>query len=314
VQHASQVEGQSDVELLNTIEYLRLCTTSLFDLHICRRTELSDSVRTRKEDHSNNAAPGRRKGVRVVVVEDAPPEGDGVRAHLSRIPDVEVVADCCTGKQAVTAICDLSPDLVVLDVRLPDLSGFDVLRKIPDAKRPLVIVLTADDHCAAEAYNVHALDYLVKPIDDIRFTQALERARTQMRNATAHEIACRIRELLQPLDKRDARAAYETRFAVRTGRRIAIIPVEDIDWIEATGDYVTLHVGKHTHLLRQTMSRLEFQLDPDDFIRVHRSVIVHASRICELEMLPNREYLLRLTDGTKLRTSRRFSDRIARWL
>jgi DNA-binding LytR/AlgR family response regulator len=111
-----------------------------------------------------------------------------------------------------------------------------------------------------------------------------------------------------------AQATYETRFLVRTGRRVTIVPVEDIDWIEAAGDYVTLHVGNKSHMLRQTMSGLEVQLDPDHFIRVHRSAIVQASRICELESLPNREYLLRLSDGTKVRTSRRFSDRIERWL
>jgi two-component system, LytTR family, response regulator len=252
--------------------------------------------------------------VRVVVVDDEPLARDGVTARLSRIPDIQVVADCCNGKQAVNAICELRPDLVFLDVQLPDLNGFDVLRKIPAAKRPLVIFLTADDQYALEAFNVQALDYLLKPIDDIRFNRALERARAQMKNASAHEIESRIREWLQQIDKTDACAAYETRFAVRTGRRIAIISVEDIDWIGATGDYITLHVGNHSHLLRQTMNRLESQLNPDDFIRVHRSVIVHASRICELEMLPNREYLLRLTNGTKLRTSRRFSDRIERWL
>jgi two-component system, LytTR family, response regulator len=252
--------------------------------------------------------------VRVVVVDDEPLARGGVTARLGRIPDVQVVAECGNGKHAVTAICDLRPDLVFLDVQLPDLSGFDVLRKIPAAKLPFVIFLTAYDQYALEAFNVHALDYLLKPIDDMRFTRALERARAQMKNASAQEIECRIRELLEQVDKTDAGPAYETRFAVRTGRRIAIISVEDIDWIEATGDYVTLHVGNHSHLLRQTMNRLESQLNPDDFIRVHRSAIVHASRICELETLPNREYLLRLTNGTKLRTSRRFSDRIDRWL
>jgi DNA-binding LytR/AlgR family response regulator len=111
-----------------------------------------------------------------------------------------------------------------------------------------------------------------------------------------------------------AQANYETRFLVRTGRRVTIVPVEDIDWIEAAGDYVTLHVGNKSHLVRQTMSGLEAQLDPDHFIRVHRSAIVQASRICELESLTNREYLLRLSNGTKVRASRRFSDRIERWL
>jgi len=177
-----------------------------------------------------------------------------------------------------------------------------------------VIFLTAYDQYALEAFDVHALDYLLKPIEDIRFARALEQARAQIKNVSAQETERRIRELLQQIDEKDATPVYESRFAVRTGRRIAIISVEDVDWIEATGDYVTLHLGNHSHMLRQTMNRLETKLNPDDFIRIHRSVIVHANRICELETLPNREYLLRLTNGTKLRTSRRFSDRIERWL
>jgi two-component system LytT family response regulator len=134
-----------------------------------------------------------------------------------------------------------------------------------------------------------------------------------MKTAAARQIELRLRELLDQTMQR-AQVTYETRFLVRTGRRVAIVPVEDIDWIEAAGDYVTLHVGNKSHMLRQTMNRLEVQLDPDHFIRVHRSAMVRASRICELESLPNREYLLRLSDGTKVRTSRRFSDRIERWL
>jgi two-component system LytT family response regulator len=236
-----------------------------------------------------------------------------VETRLTLHQDIQVVASCVTGKEAAKAICDLRPDLVFLDVQMPDLNGFDVLRKIPVNQLPLVVFLTAYDHYALQAFDVHAIDYLLKPVDEVRFARTLERARAQMKTAAARQIELRLRELLDQTMQR-AQVTYETRFLVRTGRRVAIVPVEDIDWIEAAGDYVTLHVGNKSHMLRQTMNRLEVQLDPDHFIRVHRSAMVRASRICELESLPNREYLLRLSDGTKVRTSRRFSDRIERWL
>ena len=252
--------------------------------------------------------------MRVVVADDEPLARSGVETRLAVHQDIQVVASCVTGKEAVKAICDLRPDLVFLDVQMPDLNGFDVLRKVPANQLPLVVFLTAYDHYALQAFDVHAVDYLLKPVDEARFARSLERARTQMKTASAQQIEHRLLELLEQTKDQQPRATYESRFLVRTGRRVAIVPVQEIDWIEAAGDYVTLHVRDKSHMLRQTMSGLETQLDPDHFIRVHRSAIVQASRICELESLPNREYLLRLSDGTKVRTSRRFSDRIERWL
>jgi two-component system LytT family response regulator len=252
--------------------------------------------------------------VRVVIVDDEPLARSGVEARLAQHSDVQIVASCSTGREAASAINDLGPDLVFLDVQMPDLNGFDVLRKIPPSQMPSVVFLTAYDHYALEAFDVHAVDYLLKPIDEPRFARALERARAQIKTASGQHVERRLRDMLEQLQTKETRVAYESRFAVRTGRRVVIISVEDIDWVEATGDYVALHVGTKSHLLRQTMGRLELQLDPERFIRVHRSAIVHASRICELESLANREYLLRLTNGTKIRTSRRFSDKVDRWL
>ena len=252
--------------------------------------------------------------MRIVIVDDEPLARSGLQARLAEHEDMQVVGQCGTGKAAVTAIRDLAPDLVFLDVQMPGLNGFDVLRKVPANSLPLVIFLTAYDHYALAAFEVNALDYLLKPIDDVRLAQALERARVQLKTASIPDIERRLRELLERVESKEARRQYETRFAVRTGLRIAIVLVEEIDWIEATGDYVTLHVGNRSHMLRQTMTRLEQQLDPECFIRIHRSVIVRASRICEMQSLPNREYLLRLTGGTTVKTSRRFSDLIERWL
>jgi two-component system LytT family response regulator len=252
--------------------------------------------------------------VRVVIADDEPLARSGVEAHLAQHEDIQVVACCRTGREAVSAICELSPDLVFLDVQMPDLSGFDVLRKIPADRLPFIVFLTAYDQYALQAFDVHALDYLLKPIDEVRFAGALERVRALMKTASAGHIERRLRELLEQTKDQVKQATYETRFWVRTGRRSVVVAVEEIDWVEAAGDYVTLHVRDKSHLLRQTMNRIELQLDPDRFIRVHRSAIVQASRICELESLPNREYFLRLNSGIKIRTSRRFSDRIERWL
>lgn len=252
--------------------------------------------------------------MRVLIVDDEPLARSGVLARLAPYPDIQVVGECDTGRAAVTAIRELGPDLVFLDVQMPDLNGFEVLRELSPGRLPPVIFLTAHDRYAVDAFTVHALDYLLKPIDEARFLESLQRARTQVNGAGSSDMEQRLYNLLKQVSVKPAGPAYETRFAVRTGKRITIVAVDDVDWVEASGDYVTFHVGRRSHLLRQTMNRLEEQLDPRRFIRIHRSVIVQTSRIFELETLANHEYLVRLIDGTKLRTSRRFSDRIERWL
>lgn len=249
--------------------------------------------------------------MRVLIVDDEPLARSGVLARLAQYRDIQIVGECDGGQAAVAAIRKLAPDLVFLDVQMPDLNGFEVLEQLSPGELPFVIFLTAHDRYAVDAFKVHALDYLLKPIDERRFVDSLERARGQMNAGGSREIEQRLCNLLQQVI---VKPAQEARFSVRTGKRIAIVAAGDIDWVEASGDYVTFHVGRRLHLLRQTMNRLEEQLDPQRFIRIHRSVIVQASRICELETLPNREYLVRLIDGTRLRTSRGFSDRIERWL
>jgi two-component system LytT family response regulator len=251
--------------------------------------------------------------MRVLIVDDEPPARRGVRARLADQPDIEIVAECGCGEEAVTAIQSLAPDLVFLDIQMPDLSGFDVLRRLPGANLPFVVFLTAYDQHALQAFEVHALDYLLKPIDDIRFYQTVEHARSQVCQRLAGDMESRLRKLLDRCES-DGAKRYETRFAVRTRQRISIVEVNDIDWIEASGDYVTLHAGKRSYLLRQTMSRIESQLDPSRFLRIHRSAIIQASRIRELVSMENREYLIRLNTGAELRSSRTYSDVLERWL
>jgi two-component system, LytTR family, response regulator len=251
--------------------------------------------------------------MRVVIVDDEPLARRGVRSRLRKHSDIEIVAECATGKAAITAIRERSPNLVFLDIQMPDISGFEVLRSLEPNELPMVIFLTAYDQYALDAFSVHALDYLLKPIDDARFESALGQARERIKKHDLPDLERRIRKLLRDTGGREA-ARYETRFSVRTGQRIAVVSVTEIDWIEACGDYVSLHVGNRSHLLRQTMNKMESQLDPARFLRIHRSTIVQTSRIRELVALDNREFLLRLTDGKELKTSRSYSDRIEKWL
>jgi len=249
-----------------------------------------------------------------VIVDDEPLARRGVRARLAAAPDMRVVAECATGGEAVTAIQALAPDLVFLDIQMPDLNGFDVLRRLPERKMPLVVFLTAYDQYALEAFETQALDYLLKPIDDARFMRALERARLLNASQGLPEVERRIRALLETLQETGSRPRYRTHIAVKTGRRVTIVDVLEIDWVGAAGDYVTLHVGEKDYLARKTIGSLERELDPERFLRIHRSTIVQTSRIAELETLENGEFLVRLRSGKELRTSRSYSRRLEEWL
>jgi len=252
--------------------------------------------------------------MRVVIVDDEPLARRGVRARLVAAPDMRVVAECATGGEAVTAIQALAPDLVFLDIQMPDVNGFEVLRRLPAQKMPLVVFLTAYDRYALEAFEAQALDYLLKPIDDARFMRAIERARLLSASHRLPEIERRIRELLETLQETESRPPYRTHMTVKTGRRVTIVNVMDIDWVGAGGDYVTLHVGEKDYLMRHTISSLERELDPERFLRIHRSTIVQTSRIAELQTLDNGEFLVRLRNGKELRASRSYSQRLEEWL
>jgi two-component system, LytTR family, response regulator len=243
--------------------------------------------------------------VRVLIVDDERLARRGVALRLRRYPDMEIVGECADGLSAVEAISELAPDLVFLDIQMPGMDGFEVLRVLPRASVPNVIFLTAYEQHALRAFEVHALDYLLKPVDDERFAAAVDRARR------LGESASRVR-ILQMLARDPEK--YVSRFVVRTGARIQIVPTEDTDWIAAAGDYSELHVRGRSHLLRETMQSLEQKLDPERFLRVHRSRIVRAACIVELTAIDNREYLIRLTDGSQHRSSRTYADKLQRWL
>lgn len=235
--------------------------------------------------------------IRALIVDDEPLARDGVRARLAAHADINLVGEAGDGEAAVQAIDRLRPDLVFMDVQMPGMSGTDVLKRVDPERRPFAILLTAYEHFAVTAFALHALDYLLKPIDDLRFHEALDRARTAMRHRSGDGAA----EHSRPWVKC---------FTVRIGQRTVVVETGDIDWIEAHGDYAGLHVGSQMYLLRESLHQLSLRLDPRLFLRVHRSAIVRVDRIAELEALANRDCLLRLKNGTPLRASRTYVDQL----
>ena len=247
--------------------------------------------------------------MRAIVVDDEPLARDGIRLRLARFRDIEVVSECEDGSSAIEKIVELSPDLVFLDVQMPDMDGFDVLRALPQENLPEVIFLTAYEQHAVRAFEVYALDYLLKPIDDDRFASAIERAREVFHSDRKLQMTERLMRLLEHEPRN-----HVTRFPVRIGTRIQIVRTQDIDWIAAAEDYVELHSKGRSYLLRETMNSMEQKLDPRQFLRIHRSRIVRLELIHEAQSIDNREYMVRLTDGTKHRSGRTYADRLEKWL
>jgi two-component system LytT family response regulator len=232
-----------------------------------------------------------------------------VSLRLKAAADVEIVGECGDGPTAVKKILELAPDLVFLDVQMPGMDGFEVLRVLPAQKLPAVIFVTAHDQHALRAFSIHALDYLLKPIDDLRFATAVERA-AQLISATARtQMAGRILQMLN-----NDLGKYPARILVRTGQRTQIVLVEDIEWISAAGECTELHARGRSHLLRETMSSLHARLDPAAFLRIHRSRIVRTKCIVELRSVENREYMITLSDGSEHRSSRTYAPGLEQWL
>ncbi|HTW84480.1 MAG TPA: LytTR family DNA-binding domain-containing protein [Candidatus Sulfotelmatobacter sp.] len=247
--------------------------------------------------------------LRVLIVDDEPLARRGIALRLGRFADIEIVGECGDGKAAVEAILNLTPDLVFLDIEMPVMNGFDVLGALPAERVPAIIFLTAYEQHAVRAFEVHALDYLLKPVDDERFAASIRSARRLLDSATQMQIAARILGMLGERPKQ-----YASHFAVRTGSRIQIVLVEEIEWIAASGDYTELHVRGRSHLLREAMNSLERKLDPVTFLRIHRSRIVQVRCITELRSIDNGEYSVTLSDGSEHRSSRTYAKRLDSWL
>ena len=245
--------------------------------------------------------------IRAMVVDDEPLARQRIRDLLADAEDVEVVAECANGREAIDAIAKSPPDLLFLDIQMPELDGFDVLRAIGTGAVPVLIFVTAYDQFALRAFEAHALDYLLKPFDDERFEGALQRGRQRLRQEQGGDPNLRLRTLLEEV--RGSRE-YLKRLAVPIGHRNVFVRTDEIDWIEADRNYIRLHVGGRAHTLRENLSRIERELDPATFCRIHRSTIVNVDRIRSVEALVRGEYLVVLNDGTKHTSGRSYRDNL----
>ncbi len=245
--------------------------------------------------------------IRVLLVDDEPLARDMLREMLQSDPQVEIVGESCNGREALAAIRSEAPDLIFLDVQMPEVGGFEVLAALKGEKAPYVIFVTAYDQYAVRAFEVQALDYLLKPFDQERFDVSWQRAKAQLMRDQNGGMDQRILALLEELK---AGNKYLERLVIKAAGRIYFLETSEIDWIEAEGNYVSVHSGKKSHLLRETISSLESQLDPKKFVRIHRSSIVRLDFIQELQPWFHGEYRVILHDGTQLTLSRNHRDKL----
>ena len=265
---------------------------------------------TRPDLPERTAAPR----IRAIIVDDEPTARRGVRLLLERDTAVEIVGEASSGTEAAELIRREKPDLVFLDVQMPGADGFEALSRIDPEHAPAVIFVTAYDEHALRAFEVNAVDYLLKPYDDARFSAALYRAKEEIRRRQTDHMNARLTQLLDYLQQGRAAAKEEKpgeRILIKSSGEIFFLKAEEIDWIEAEGDYMKFHVNGRTHLMRETMARLEARLDPKRFIRIHRSTIVNIDRLRKLSPSFAGEYAVVLHDGTKLKLSRGYHERIA---
>lgn len=245
--------------------------------------------------------------IRTLVVDDEPIARARVVSLLRHETDIEVVGECSSGRQAIAAIESTSPDLLFLDIQMPEGDGLDLARAIQSQGAPAVVFVTAYDEYALKAFEVHALDYLLKPFSAERFRSALGHARDHVSHRRKQ--AERGAGVASPSTTKDA-GMRRHRLMIKSGGRIHFVRMADIDWCEASGNYVRVHVGAQEHLVRDTMAHLESELDPQQFVRIHRSTIVNVDRIQEMQSSFNGEYVVLLRTGVRLTLSRGYRDAI----
>jgi len=245
--------------------------------------------------------------IRTLIVDDEAMARERILGLLSQEQDVEVVGQCSDGQQAVSAIQQLSPELVFLDVQMPAVDGFGVIRQVGAERMPMVVFVTAYDEYALQAFEVHALDYLLKPFGRDRLQQCLDHARHQRDRRRAGDLGKSLLALVQDFRPEQKK---QDRLGVKSGGRVFFVRTDEIDWIEAAGNYVRLHMKDQSHLFRETMNQMESRLDPQRFFRIHRSRIVNTERIKELQPWFNGEYVVLLQNGAQLRLSRSYREKL----
>lgn len=242
------------------------------------------------------------KPIRLLIVDDEPLARAGVRSLLAPDFEIEVIGECGDGAEAVLAIVDQQPDAVLLDVKMPEMSGLDVVRTVGVDNMPLVVFITAYDEHALRAFELHAVDYLLKPFDDERFCQTIARIKREFRTRAAAQLSEKLLNVLQETAPRTTR--YLSRIVVRSDGRTLLLRANDVDWIEAADYYAKIHCAGKSHLLRETMADLEARLDPDVFFRVHRSAIVNLEKVKEIQPYTRGEHVVLMNNGAKVRLSR----------
>ena len=249
--------------------------------------------------------------IQTLIVDDEPLGRERVRTLLAHHPRFSIAAECKNGEEAIAALTSHTINLVFLDIQMPVLSGFDVIQHIGPERMPPVIFVTAYDQHAIQAFTMHAFDYLLKPYTIERFNEALDHATHRLDINKRAELSAKLSQLLGQLSEP---TPLRERIAIKDRSKMYFIKTDDIDWIESAGNYVNINANGKKHLLRQTMAGLEAQLNPNHFIRIHRSTIININRILHLTSMMNGEYQVVLKDGTKLSMSRTYKDRLDRFL
>ena len=257
-----------------------------------------------------------------IIVDDESLARRGLALRLQHIPGIEVVAECHNGEQALQAIAEHSPDLMFLDIQMPGMDGFSVVEQLQADNLPMIIFVTAFDEYAVEAFRIHAVDYVLKPIDDERLLEAVQRAQAHHQQQDSARDKEKLLELVMGITGASASSveqmtegelparAWPDKLTIKDGCDIEFIKVNDIGWVDAAGDYMCIHAGGNTHIMRITMKQLEAMLNPLQFLRVHRSTIVNANGILRAQTLNNGEYLLTLEGGNQLKVSRSYRDKV----
>ena len=260
--------------------------------------------------------------LKTIVVDDESLARRGLFIRLQNLPQVDVVAECRDGFEAIEAIATHSPDLIFLDIQMPGMDGFEVIKHLQTDNMPLVIFVTAFDEYAVEAFKVHAVDYVLKPIDDDRLHEAIQRAVRHHAHIDTSRTKEKLVELVMGMTganagsveqmAEDAQAikTWPEKLSIKDGNEIQFIKVREIKWIDAAGDYMCVHAGGKTHIMRITMKQLEAMLDPTVFLRIHRSTIVNANCISSAKILDNGEYMLSLDSSSQLKVSRSYRDKV----
>ena len=263
--------------------------------------------------------------LKTIIVDDESLARRGLKHRLADAPGVDIVAEAANGREALKQILEHAPDLVFLDIQMPGMDGFDVLRALPEKGMPAIVFVTAFDEYAIKAFEAHALDYLLKPIEDERLAEALERVREQQERKQALEHKQSLLQLVSQISGQPVRSMRELkargvdrlkkketpRLAIRDGGRTTWVKQEDIEWIDAAGDYMCVHSGGETFIMRMTMKKLEQQLDPEILQRIHRSTIVNVNCVREMQAHINGEYFLTLAGGHTVKLSRSYKDKLS---